>query len=215
MKKYFAEALGTFGIVFCGTGAIIINQEYQNVITHLGIAITFGLIVCAMIYSFANVSGAHFNPAVSLSMVIFKKFPLNTSIIYIIFQFAGGIAASVLLKLMFPLNELLGTTLPNGEAWVSFVLEIILTFFLMFAVFQIGESNSIVQSLGGLILGCIVLMEALFAGPVSGASMNPARSLAPALISGHTEFLWIYLLACPLGAVFAGFIFKITRAKQT
>src|SRR5690606_28455418 len=134
MKKYIAELIGTFALVFCGTGAIIINQESGGTVTHVGVAITFGLIVMSMIYAFGNVSGAHVNPAVSIAFAVAKKFPAKQLLPYIISQLAGAVLASVTLKFLFPANEFLGATIPAGTDMQSFVLEVILTFFLMLVI---------------------------------------------------------------------------------
>jgi aquaporin NIP len=208
MKKYFAEFLGTFVMVFCGTGAIIINQESGGAVTHLGVAITFGLVVSAMIYSFGGISGAHFNPAVTLSFCFSGKFPLREIFPYIISQISGAILASLTLHLLFPANQFLGTTIPSGSAFQSFTLEIILTFILMLVILQLVNGPEQNKSLSGWIIGAVVLLEALFAGPICGASMNPVRSLAPALVSGRTEHLWVYLTAPFIGALFSVFIWK-------
>lgn len=203
MRKYVAEAVGTFGIVFCGTGAIIINQETGGIITHVGVAITFGLIVMAMIYTLGNISGAHLNPAVSIAFAVAKRFPANELLPYIGSQAIGGFVASITLKFLFPDNELLGATLPQGSAFQSFVLEFILTFFLMLVIINVAAGSKEQGMFAGLAIGSTVLLEAMFAGPISGASMNPVRSLAPAIISGHMEHFWIYLSATVLGAVAA------------
>ena len=208
MKKYLAELLGTFVMVFCGTGAIIINQESGGAVTHLGVAITFGLVVSAMIYSFGSVSGAHFNPAVTLSFCFSGKFPLREIFPYIISQISGAILASLTLHLLFPANQFLGTTIPSGSAFQSFTLEIILTFILMLVILQLVNAPEQNKSLSGWIIGAVVLLEALFAGPICGASMHPVRTLVPALVSGRTEHLWVYLTAPFIGALFSVFIWK-------
>lgn len=203
MQKYFSEALGTFGLVFCGTGAIIINQESGGVVTHVGIAITFGLIVMAMIYALGEVSGAHLNPAVTLAFWIAGRFPAQQIAPFLIAQIIGGLIASGLLLFLFPGSETLGATLPTGSAIQSFVLEIVLTFLLMLVILQVSQGSKETGWFAGLAIGGVVLLEAMFAGPVCGASMNPARSLAPAVVSGHLENIWIYLAAPVLGAFLA------------
>lgn len=208
MNKYLAEVLGTFALVFCGTGAIVINQETNGTITHAGIAITFGLIVMAMIYALGNISGAHLNPAVSIAFVVAKRFPVKQLLPYIISQIAGAISGSLVLKMLFPANQFLGATIPHGSAWQSFVLELLLTFFLMLVIINVASGSKEQGMFAGLAIGSTVLLEAMFAGPVCGASMNPARSLAPAVVSGHTEYLWIYLTATIIGAIAAIPIWK-------
>ena len=203
MRKYIAELLGTYALVFAGTGAIIIDQETNGSITHVGVAITFGLIVMSMIYALGNVSGAHLNPAVSIAFTIAKRFDVKELPGYIISQIAGAILASLTLKLLFPANTLLGATMPLHGDMQSFVLEFILTFFLMLVIVNVATGSKEQGMFAGLAIGSVVALEAMFAGPICGASMNPARSLAPALISGHTEHLWIYLTATISGAVTA------------
>lgn len=201
MRKYLAEFLGTFALVFFGTGAIIVNHETNGVITSTGIAITFGLIVMVMIYALGNISGAHLNPAVSIAFTIAKRLPIKQLFPYISSQIAGGILASLTLKFLFPLNKLIGTTLPKGGDMQSFILELILTFFLMLVIINVAIGSKEQGLFAGLAIGSVVTLGAMFAGPVCGASMNPARSISPAIISGHIEHLWIYVLAPILGAV--------------
>ena len=195
MRKYSAEILGTFALVFCGTGAIVINQETHGAITHVGIAITFGMIVAAMIYSVGNISGAHLNPAVTIAFWIAKEFPAKEVLPYIVSQSIGAFIASGALRFLFPENDLLGATLPAGSDTQSFVLELILTFLLMFVILQVAKGSKEQGMFAGLAIGFVVLLEAMFAGPICGASMNPVRSLSPAVVSGHLEHLWIYLSA--------------------
>jgi aquaporin NIP len=200
MRKYVAEYLGTFALIFCGTGAIIINQQTGGTVTHAGIAITFGLIVMAMIYSFGGISGAHFNPAVTIAFTLAKKFPLQQLAPYIIAQLTGAISASLVLKYLFPENLLLGSTQPAGTEMQSLILEFILTFFLMLVIMNVAHGSKEQGMFAGMAIGFVVLLEAMFAGPVSGASMNPARSIAPALCSGNLQHLWIYIIAPVAGA---------------
>ena len=215
MRKWLAELIGTFALVFCGTGAIIINQETNSSVTHVGIAITFGLIVMAMIYALGNISGAHLNPAVSIAFVVAKRFPVKQLLPYIISQVTGALLASLILKVLFPVNQLLGSTIPQGSAGQSFVLELILTFFLMLVIINVATGSKEQGMFAGLAIGSTVLLEAMFAGPISGASMNPARSFAPAIISGHTEHVWIYLTATTIGAVIAVPIWKYLSGNST
>ncbi|MEP7258748.1 MAG: aquaporin [Flavitalea sp.] len=203
MRKYIAEFLGAFAIVFCGTGAVIINQEANGVISHVGIAITFGLVVMSMIYSLGNISGAHLNPAVSIAFTIAGRFPVRQLFPYIASQVIGAIAASAVLKLLFPFNEMLGATIPAGSGMQSFILESLLTFFLMLVIINVATGSKEQGMFAGIAIGSVVALEAMFAGPICGASMNPARSLGPAILSGHLEFIWIYLLAPVFGAASA------------
>lgn len=206
MKKYYAEAIGTYMLVFCGTGAIIINQEMNGVITHPGIAATSGLIVAALIYALGDVSGAHINPAVTIAFALRKVFPVKEIVPYILSQSVGAILASFTLHLLFPLNEQLGGTFPAGSVMQSFLLEILLTFFLMFVILRVSQGSREQGIMAGMAIGAVVLLEALFAGPISGASMNPARSLGPAIISGELQFFWIYISAPIIGSSLAVWI---------
>jgi aquaporin NIP len=200
MKKYIAELTGTFALVFCGTGAIIINETTNGTITHIGIAITFGLIVMSMIYALGDVSGAHLNPAVSFAFWIQKELPVTEFLKYITSQTAGAFLASGILKYLFPQSKYLGTTLPAGTEMQSFILEIVLTFFLLFVIAQVASGAKEKGTMAGIAIGSVILLGAMFAGPITGASMNPARSLAPAIVSGNIQSLWIYLTAPFIGA---------------
>jgi len=214
MRKYLAEFLGTFAMVFCGTGAIIINQEANGAITHLGIAITFGLIVMVMIYALGAISGAHFNPAVTLAFYISGSFERKEILPYWASQFCGAIAASGLLRFLFPANLMLGATMPAGSDLQAFIFELLLSYFLMLVIIHVARGSKEQGMFAGLAIGATVLLEALFAGPVCGASMNPWRSLAPALASGHTEHIWIYLTAPFLGAALAVLNYKFLNTPN-
>ncbi len=200
MRKLAAEAVGTFALVFAGTGAVVINDVSGGTVTHVGIALTFGLIVLAMIYAVGDVSGAHLNPAVTLGFFAARRFEGRQVPGYLVSQCAGAILASLVLRLLFPTNATLGATLPAGDAFQSFVLEFILTFLLMFVILSVSTGSKEKGVLAGVAVGSVIALEALFAGPISGASMNPARSLAPALVSLRLEGLWVYLTAPVLGA---------------
>ena len=205
MSKYLAELIGTYALVFFGTGAIIVNQETNGVITHAGIAIIFGLIVMAMIYTLGNISGAHLNPAVSIAFAIAKRFPLKQLLPYIGCQIFGAILASLTLHILFPLNQLLGETIPKNSVTQSFILELILSFFLMLVIIRVATGSKEQGMFAGLTIGAVVALEAMFAGPICGASMNPARSIGPAIVSGHIEYLWIYIFAPIIGTAIAIF----------
>src|SRR4051812_19153730 len=193
MKKLVAEFFGTFALVFAGTGAIVINGVSNGAITHAGIALTFGLIVLAMIYTFGDVSGAHLNPAITTAFAIAKRFPWASVFPYIGAQVAGAFVASGLLRFLFPTHATLGSTLPAGSAVQSFILEIVLTFILMLVILSVSNGAKEKGITAGIAVGAVIALEAMFAGPICGASMNPARSLSPAMVSGHLEHLWIYI----------------------
>lgn len=215
MRQYIAEIIGTFALVFCGTGAIIINQESGGAITHAGIAATFGLIVAAMIYTVGDISGAHLNPAVTIAFWVAKVFPTKEIVPYIISQGIGAFLASFTLHYLFPNNQTLGATLPSGTAMQSFILELILTFLLMFTIIHVAKGSKEQGMFAGIAIGSVVLLEAMFAGPICGASMNPMRSLSPAVVSGHLEHLWVYLSAPTLGAILAVLVWQGLKPKAT
>jgi aquaporin NIP len=202
-KKLVAEFIGTFALVFAGTGAIVINQVSTGAISHVGIALTFGLIVLAMIYTLGDISGAHLNPAVTLGFWMAGRFPGGTLIPYISAQLVGAFCASGLLRFLFPENASLGATIPDGPAIQSFILELILTWLLMLVILNVSTGAKEKGITAGIAVGSVIALEAMFAGPICGASMNPARSIAPAVVGGNLQHLWIYLAAPVLGALLA------------
>lgn len=202
-QRLTAEFIGTFCLVFAGCGAIVINDVSNGAITHMGIAITFGLIVLAMIYAVGEVSGAHLNPAVTFGFWASGRFPGSDIPGYVAAQTGGAFLACGALKFLFPGHATLGATLPSGTAGQSFVLEIILTAILMFVILNVSTGAKEKGITAGIAVGAVIALEAMFAGPISGASMNPARSLAPAVVGGNLQHLWVYLLAPCLGALVA------------
>jgi len=198
-----AEFLGTFFLVFAGTGAIVINEATSGAISHAGIALTFGLVVLAMIYTFGEISGAHLNPAVTIGFFLAGRFAGRQILPYILAQLGGAFAASGLLKLLFPSNETLGATLPRGSDIQSLILELVLTFFLMLVILRVSTGAKEKGITAGIVIGSVIALEAMFAGPICGASMNPARSLSPAVVSGNLGHLWVYLVGTILGAALA------------
>ena len=214
MKKLGAEFIGTFALVFAGTGAIVIDDVSGGVVTHVGVALTFGLIVLAMIYTVGDISGAHLNPAVTLGFVAARRFPLGSAMGYIASQCAGAFAASGVLRFLFPQNATLGATIPAGSAMQSFVLELLLTAILMFAILGVSTGAAEKGITAGIVVGAVIGLEAMFAGPICGASMNPARSLGPAVVSGHTSSLWIYIFAPIVGAVVGVIGCRAVRGKD-
>lgn len=211
MNKYIAEFIGTFALVFCGTGAIIINEISNGAVTHIGIAITFGLIVMSMIYAVGDVSGAHLNPAVTIGFRLAGRMKSKDVFPYIIAQLMGAMVASGILFFLFPEANTMGETLPSGSVMQTFILEIILTYFLMFVIINVATGSKETGLLAGVAIGGVVLLEAMFAGPVTGASMNPARSIAPACFAMNFQHLWIYILAPILGSVLAVVSWKAIR----
>jgi len=196
-----------------------IDEVTRGGVSHVGVALTFGLVVMAMIYALGDKSGAHINPAVTIAFACSRFFSWKQTTPYILSQCSGALAASYLLKWLFPASLLLGATLPVGSDGQSFVLEFILTFLLMLVILSSRETVASSPAQGskeqglfaGIAIGGVVALEALFAGPISGASMNPARSLAPAIASDHFQSLWLYLTAPVLGAVTAAGVYKLIK----
>lgn len=215
INKLAAEAFGTFCLLFAGCGAMVVNEVTGGVIGHAGVALTWGLIVAAMIYSVGDVSGAHINPAVTVGFWLAKQFPRASVLPYVIAQLAGAFLAAGALRVLFPASETLGASLPHDMSlvWQSFVLEALLTLILMFVILCVAIGSKERGLMAGIAIGAVVGLEAMFAGPICGASMNPARSLAPAVVSGHVEALWAYLIATLLGAALAVPLWRVIYAK--
>lgn len=211
IRRCMAEAIGSFILLFCGTGAIVINDVCPGAITHVGIALTFGLVVLALIYALGYISGCHINPAVSIGLCVAGKFPGKELAPYIISQCAGALTASIFIRLMFSEHPTLGATLPFQSPMQSFVLELVLSWILMLVILCVSNGPKGNWPLAGVAIGAVIGLEAMFAGPISGASMNPARSLAPALVSLQLEHLWVYLTAPISGAIAAVWCFSILQ----
>lgn len=214
-RKLGAECFGTYALVFAGTGAIIINDVSGGTISHVGIALTFGLIVLAMIYSIGDISGCHLNPAVTIGFLLARRFSAGLVVPYIVSQILGAVLASLTLRVLFPDHTTLGATVPSGSMLQSFVLEFNLTLILMFVILSVSSGAKEQGILAGVAIGSAVALEAMFAGPICGASMNPARSLGPALVSQTLTAIWIYILAPIGGAAFAVVLCRIIRGRQS
>lgn len=210
MKKYLAETIGTFAMMFCGCGAMTINEVTNGSISHVGVASVWGLIVMAMIYAFGATSGAHFNPAVTIGFAYAKKFPWKKVPAYFIAQSIGAMVAIALLWFLFPDSKTLGESIPaiGFPDYKAAILEFILTFILMTVIIHISTGSKEVGTMAGIAVGGVILLEAMFAGPITKASMNPVRTLAPALFTGHFSHVLFYILAHLFGAVFAVFLHK-------
>ena len=200
LKRCVTEAIGTACLVFTGTGAIVINEVSGGAIGHVGIALTFGMVVAAMIYSTGHISGAHINPAVTLGFAITKNFPWKEVPSYWVSQIIGAVLASGALSLMFGTVGNMGSTVPYGSDIQSLTLEIILTFILMFVIMAMATDKRSVGGAAAVAIGMTVALEAMFAGPISGASMNPARSFGPALLSSDWSSHWLYWIGPMTGA---------------
>jgi aquaporin Z len=214
LRSCAAEAIGTFALVFAGTGAVVIDAVTGGAVTHVGVGLTFGLVVMSMIYAVGDVSGAHFNPAVTIGFWAAGRLNRRTVLPYLASQLVGAFGASALLRIMFGNVASLGATLPAGPAVQSLLLETVLTAILMFIILCVSTGPKEVGVMAGIAVGGVIALEALFAGPICGASMNPARSLAPALVSGNLQHLWVYLAAPPLGAVLAVPCWRVTRGAS-
>ncbi len=215
LRRALAEVVGTYGLVFAGTGAVTIDAVTGGAVSHVGVAITFGLIIMTMIYAVGHVSGAHFNPAVTLGFATARHFPPRLVPVYITAQLLGAVAASLTLRALFGNVAQLGATLPFGSDRQSFVLELVLTFFLMFVIMAVATDVRAVGQAAAIAIGGTVGLEAMFAGPISGASMNPARSLAPALVSGTFDSQWLYVVGPIVGALLGATIYSLLRDHAT
>ena len=202
-RRLCAEAFGTFCLMFAGTGAAVVNEVSDGGVTHVGVALTFGLGVMAMVYALGNVSGCHINPAVTLGLCAAGRFGRALAVPYIGSQCAGAFLASCTLRVLFAESRVLGATIPAGSDFQSFALEFILTLILMVVILSVASGGSETRLMGGVVIGGVIGLEALFAGPISGASMNPARSLAPAVVAMQLDHVWIYIVAPIAGALAA------------
>jgi MIP family channel proteins len=208
-EEAIAEGVGTFILVFAGTGAVMVNKISNGAVTHLGISFVFGAVIAALIYGLGHVSGAHFNPAVTLAFWASGFLPKWKVLPYMLAQCVGAIAASFLLLISLGNVANLGATFPlNGNWWQSFVLEIVLTFILMLVIFGSGLDRRAPIGFAGLAIGLTVGLEAACMGPITGASMNPARSLGPALVGGIWQHHWLYWIAPILGAQLAAIVYR-------
>lgn len=208
-REAIAEGIGTFTLVFAGTGAVMVNTISNGSVTHLGVSFVFGAVVAAMIYCLGHISGAHLNPAVTLAFWTSGFFPRRLVIPYILAQLFGAVSASALLLISLGKVANLGATLPLNDNWLqSFVLESVLTFILMFVIFGSGLDRRAPVGFAGLAIGLTVALEAAFMGPITGASMNPARSFSPALIAGIWQHHWVYWIAPIMGAQLAVIVYR-------
>lgn len=216
MKKYIAETLGTFTLIFCGCGAMTINEITNGSISHVGVATTWGLVVMAMIYAFGEISGAHFNPAVTIAFAFSKKFSWKEVPKYILAQSLGAIFAIFILWFLFPDSQFLGETSPAAgfPAYKAAILEFLLTFFLMVVIINVSTGSKEIGTMAGIAIGAVILLEAMFAGPMTKASMNPIRSIAPAIFTGNFQYLWLYISAPILGAIAAVSSCKLVKDDQ-
>ena len=210
-KQYLSEFIGTYFLLFFGTGAMVVNQVYGGVIGHFGVAFAWGIVVIAMIYALGEKSGAHINPAVTISFLVLKKISLKKSTGYIISQILGAIFASFTLRFMFPEATTMGETIPVESWQQAFVMEFILSFFLMFVIINVATGSKEQGIIAGFAIGFAVLICALVGGPISVASMNPARSIAPAIAIGNYSHLWMYIVSPIIGMLSAVGVWRVLK----
>jgi MIP family channel proteins len=208
-----AELIGTFALVFAGAGAIMVDAQTGQ-LGHIGVAISFGLVIMVMIYAVGHVSGAHFNPAVSLSFALTRHFPWPRVAAYWAAQAAGALIAAAVLRGSLGNVAHVGATLPSGSDRQSFLWEVVLSSFLMFVIMAVATDTRAVGEAAAIAIGGTVGLDAMFGGPISGASMNPARSLGPAVVSGDLQSLWICLTAPFVGAGLGALAYQLVRGEQ-
>lgn len=208
-----AELIGTFALVFAGAGAIMVDAK-THALGHVGVAIAFGLVIMVMIYSVGHIGGAHFNPAVSFAFALTRHFPWPRVAAYWVAQAAGALTAAAILRASLGNVAHVGATLPAGSQAQSFLWEMVLTFFLMFVIMSVATDTRAVGEAAAIAIGGTVGLDAMFGGPISGASMNPARSLGPALVSGDLRALWLYVTAPLVGAALGALTYQFVRGEH-
>jgi MIP family channel proteins len=214
LRALVAEAIGTFALVFAGCGAIMVDAK-THALGHVGVAITFGLVIMFGIYAVGHISGAHFNPSVTFAFALSRHFPWTRAVGYWGAQLIGAIAAAAVLRGSLGNIANVGATLPSGSQAQSFLWELVLTFFLMFVIMAVATDTRAVGEAAAIAVGGTVGLDAMFGGPISGASMNPARSIGPALVSGNLHALWLYIVAPICGASLAALAYQFVRGEQT
>ncbi len=214
LRALVAEAIGTFALVFAGCGAIMVDAKTHE-LGHIGVAITFGLVIMFGIYAVGHISGAHFNPSVTFAFALSRHFPWSRAVNYWGAQLVGAIAAAAVLRGSLGNIANVGATLPSGSQGQSFLWELVLTFFLMFVIMAVATDTRAVGEAAAIAVGGTVGLDAMFGGPISGASMNPARSIGPALVSGNLHALWLYIVAPICGASLAALAYQFVRGEQT
>jgi aquaporin NIP len=213
LRRLVAEAVGTFALVFAGCGAIMVDSD-TGALGHVGVAISFGLVIMVMIYAVGHISGAHFNPAVTLGFALTRHFPLPRVGLYWAAQMAGALVAALLLRASLGNVAGVGVTLPSGSDGQAFLWEAVLSFFLMFVIMAVATDVRAVGEAAAIAIGGYVALAATFAGPIAGASMNPARSFGPALISNDWTAWWAYWLGPIAGALFGALAYQLVRTGQ-
>jgi aquaporin NIP len=214
LRAMTAEAIGTFALVFAGCGAIMVDAKTHQ-LGHVGVAITFGLVIMFGIYAVGHISGAHFNAAVTLAFALTRHFAWPRALAYWAAQFLGAICAAALLRGSLGNIAHVGATLPSGSQGQAFLWELVMSAFLMFVILAVATDTRAVGEAAAIAIGGTIGLDAMFGGPITGASMNPIRSLAPALVSGDLHALWLYILAPIVGASIGGLAYQFVRGEQT
>jgi aquaporin NIP len=214
LRACVAEAIGTFALVFAGAGAVMVDAK-THALGHVGVAITFGLVIMAMIYAVGHISGAHFNAAVTFAFALTRHFPWRHAVGYWLAQFVGAVVAAALLRGSLGNIAHVGATLPSGSQGQSFLWELVMSAFLMFVILSVATDTRAVGEAAAIAIGGTIGLDAMFGGPISGASMNPVRSLGPALVSGELHALWLYIVAPLAGASLGGLAYQFVRSEAT
>lgn len=214
MKKYTAEFIGTFILIFVGTGSVVVHQQLGGALGLTGIAMVWGFAIIALIYAFGDISGTHLNPAVTVSFAVDKRFEWKEVPPYVIAQFAGALSASLLLHFLFPENKTLGITQPSGSETQAFIMEAVMTFILMLVILRVSVGAKEKGITAGIAIGGTVWVLVLFGGPVCGTGLNPTRSIAPAIVTGNFQSLWLYIVAPFAGALTAVFVHKFLHTPE-
>jgi aquaporin NIP len=212
MRLLVAEFIGTFTLVFAGCGAVMVDAK-THALGHVGVAISFGLVIMVMIYAVGHISGAHFNAAVTFAFALSRHFPWTRAVGYWCAQFLGALTAAAMLRGSLGGIAHVGTTLPSGSQGQSFLWELVMSFFLMFVIMAVATDTRAVGEAAAIAIGATIGLDAMFGGPISGASMNPMRSLGPALVSGDLHALWLYILAPMLGTSLGALSYRFIRSE--
>ena len=214
VRALLAEAIGTFALVFAGCGAIMVDAKTHQ-LGHVGVAFTFGLVIMFAIYAVGHISGAHFNAAVTFAFALTRHFPWPRAFAYCGAQFVGAITAAALLRASLGNVAKVGATYPSGSNGQSFLWEVVMSAFLMFVILAVATDTRAVGEAAAIAIGGTIALDAMFGGPISGASMNPMRSLGPGIVAGDLHAIWIYLLAPLVGTAIGGFAYQFVRGETT
>jgi len=214
VRALFAEAIGTFALVFAGCGAVMVDAKTHQ-LGHVGVAITFGLVIMFGIYAVGHISGAHFNAAVTFAFALTRHFPWRRALAYWGAQFVGALSAAALLRASLGSVGKVGATYPSGSAGQSFVWELVMSAFLMFVILAVATDTRAVGEAAAIAIGGTIGLDAMFGGPISGASMNPMRSLGPGIVTGDLHSIWVYVLAPVVGTALGGLSYQFVRDETT